>query len=80
MTCQSGLIIKGEHFPCDWPTDESGKHDGWGHTNKQAEAVWSDDRQLAESMARGLADSHAGRVRDLGDFTQYADTAGDPAK
>lgn len=36
--------------------------------------------KLQQSLQRGLADSHAGRVRDLGDFTQYADTAGDPAK
>jgi hypothetical protein len=34
--------------------------------------VWENE-QLRASLARGLADSAAGRVRDAGDFTQYAD-------
>jgi hypothetical protein len=33
--------------------------------------VWENE-QLRASLARGLADSAAGRVKDLGDFTQYA--------
>lgn len=40
--CKGALNIKGEHFPCDWqPTDADGTHKGWGHTNKDAEAVWT---------------------------------------
>ena len=38
--------------------------------------VWENE-QLRASLARGLADSAAGRVVDLGDFTQYADDADD---
>lgn len=34
--------------------------------------VWENE-QLRASLARGLADSAAGRVHDAGDFTQYAD-------
>lgn len=34
--------------------------------------VWENER-LRASLARGLADSAAGRVKDLGDFTQYVD-------
>lgn len=36
QTCTGGLTIKGEHFPCDMVAP----HDGWGHSNKDAEAVW----------------------------------------
>ena len=38
--------------------------------------IW-EDAQLRASLARGLADSAAGRVQDLGDFTQYADDNND---
>lgn len=38
--CKAALNIKGEHFPCDWPTDDNGRHDGWGHSNKEAQAIW----------------------------------------
>jgi len=36
--------------------------------------VWEDE-QLRASLAHGLADSAAGRVKDLGSFAQYADGA-----
>jgi len=39
-SCTAAVVLAGEHFPCDWPTDERGKHDGWDHTNKAAQAVW----------------------------------------
>lgn len=42
--CNSALNIKGEAFRCDWPTDANGKHDGWAHTNKEAQAVWGEGR------------------------------------
>ncbi len=38
--CTAALNIKGEHFPCDWPTDENGKHRGWAHSNRAVEALW----------------------------------------
>jgi hypothetical protein len=40
--CKAAVTIKGEHFPCDWPTSDDGTHKGWAHGNKEAEAVWSD--------------------------------------
>lgn len=43
-TCKAALMIRGEHFPCDWQyTSPDGTHKGWGHTNKRAEAIWSND-------------------------------------
>lgn len=41
--CPAALNIKGEHFPCDWPTDDSGQHSGWAHANRDAEAIWTED-------------------------------------
>lgn len=38
--CGEVLMLAGECFPCDWPTDENGRHDGWAHTSGPAEAVW----------------------------------------
>jgi hypothetical protein len=43
MSCPAMLTIRGEVFPCDWPSDEDGRHDGWGHTSRAAEAVWCGD-------------------------------------
>lgn len=34
--CPGALNIKGEHFQCDIVAP----HDGWPHSNKQAQAVW----------------------------------------
>lgn len=34
--CQAILNIKGEHFQCDLPVP----HDGWGHGNREAGAIW----------------------------------------
>ena len=42
-TCPAVLNIKGEHFACDWPTNEDGKHPGFAHANAPAEAIWTDD-------------------------------------
>lgn len=40
-SCPAALNIRGEHFPCDWPTDTNGQHTGWAHANTAAEAIWS---------------------------------------
>jgi hypothetical protein len=42
VSCPAALNLAGEHFPCDWPTDENGLHEGWAHTNQEAKAVWGD--------------------------------------
>lgn len=44
--CPAALNIKGEHFPCDWPVGENGRHDGWAHANSAAEAIWIDDPKV----------------------------------
>ena len=49
-TCKAALNIAGEHYPCDWPTDANGRHDGWAHTNKAAEAIWASDRDPVPGM------------------------------
>lgn len=44
--CPAALNIKGEHFPCqqmDQMTEGSVGHDGWAHSNRDAEAIWIDD-------------------------------------
>lgn len=41
--CPGALIIKGEHFPCqqmDQMVEGSENHDGWAHSNRDAEAIW----------------------------------------
>lgn len=43
-TCPAALNIQGEHFDCDWPTDANGRHDGWAHASRAAQAIWIDDR------------------------------------
>jgi hypothetical protein len=40
---------------------------------ESAPAAHPDKAAFDAAMARGLADSAAGRVKDLGDFTQYVD-------
>lgn len=35
--CRGHLNIKGEAFACDL----TAPHDGWAHSNRRAEAVWS---------------------------------------
>jgi len=36
--CPSALIIKGEHFRCDF----NGSHEGVAHSNRAAESVWGE--------------------------------------
>lgn len=44
--CPSALNIKGEHFPCqqmEHMAPGSTSHDGWAHSNRDAEAIWTND-------------------------------------
>jgi hypothetical protein len=43
MKCPAVLMIEGEAFPCDWPIDTDGRHDGWAHSSKPASAIWCGD-------------------------------------
>jgi hypothetical protein len=38
--CSAALTLAGEHFACDWPTDETGNHVGWAHASRAANAIW----------------------------------------
>lgn len=41
--CPAGLTIMGEFFPCqqmEQMLPGSTNHDGWAHSNKDAEAIW----------------------------------------
>lgn len=37
MQCTAVLNVSGEHFNCDMDAP----HDGWGHANKAAQAIWT---------------------------------------
>ena len=41
--CSAVLMLAGRHFRCDLATDAHGRHDGWRHSSKAAEAIWCDD-------------------------------------
>lgn len=45
--CKAALMIAGQHYPCQTPAP----HDGWAHTNVDAEAVWASDRDPLPGMA-----------------------------
>lgn len=44
--CPAALNIAGEHFPCqqmDHMAEGSEGHDGWAHSNREAQAIWCSD-------------------------------------
>lgn len=49
--CPAKLSINGEHFPCDWPTNANGKHEGWAHASKAAQAIWCGNEGAAAAQA-----------------------------
>ena len=64
--CRGALNIRGEHFGCDWPTDEAGHHYGWAHANMLAQAIWATDPshvRISPDTAPELLTS----LRQLGD-------------
>jgi hypothetical protein len=51
VACPSVLMIGGAAFPCDRPTDANGKHKGWAHANKAAQAIWGKSKvQVEETL------------------------------
>lgn len=42
VVCSGVLMVAGESYRCDWPTDANGEHKGWAHSNKEAKALWAD--------------------------------------
>lgn len=56
-SCASTLNIKGEHFPCDGEP----AHPGLAHSNRDAEAIWSNDVPLHRcNEADGCTDDDCG--------------------
>ena len=51
VNCASGLVIKGESFPCDM----GAPHDGWAHSSMAAEAIWGEGNARAEIERYRLA-------------------------
>lgn len=44
--CPAALNIAGKHYPCDWMEQmEPGSkdHQGWAHSNREAQAIWTSD-------------------------------------
>jgi hypothetical protein len=42
--CPAALNIMGQHFPCrqmEQMVEGSTSHEGWAHSNPDAEAIWS---------------------------------------
>lgn len=42
-TCPAALNIAGEHYPCqqmEQMAPGSLSHDGWAHSNRDAQAIW----------------------------------------
>lgn len=51
--CKAALNIKGEHFPCQtmrYMAPGSTSHDGWAHSNRDADAVWVSHRDPIPGM------------------------------
>lgn len=71
--CPGALNLRGEHFPCDWPTDPRGRHDGWGHTNKDAQALWRDDRWSADDAVLPIAGMSGDQFADDDPIAQVID-------
>lgn len=70
MDCKANLNLQGGSYPCDWPSDEDGRHDGWAHTNKEIQAVWVSPTDFVPGMAgevlvRGSEDIDQEAVRQL---------------
>lgn len=59
--CRSVLMIGGADFPCDWPTDDRGKHPGWAHANKNCQAIWGKGNKPNTTLYDGQARERAER-------------------
>ena len=56
--CVAVANIKGEHVPCDWPTDEHGRHDGWAHSNREHQIIWCGDEGPSDRTSNEAWDAH----------------------
>ena len=51
--CPAALNIAGEHYPCqqmEQMAPGSENHDGWAHSNRDADAIWASDRDPVPGM------------------------------
>lgn len=74
-TCAAALNLAGEHFPCqtmDQMADGSENHDGWAHSNRDAEALWcSDVDPLPEMRDRVGLTTPASRCCDAKTYDEH---------
>ena len=52
-TCPAALDIAGKHYPCqqmEQMAPGSENHDGWAHSNRDAQAIWASDRDPIPGM------------------------------
>lgn len=49
--CPAALNKAGRHFDCDWQGHVP--HDGWQHSNSEAQALWTDDRYQFPAASLG---------------------------
>lgn len=41
--CDSVLMIAGADYRCEMQLSTNGRHEGWGHANQAAQAIWKTD-------------------------------------
>lgn len=46
--CEARLSVRGEDFRCDLALD----HNGWAHSNKAVEAIWTPAEELPAEVTR----------------------------
>lgn len=53
--CRASLNIAGQHYRCTQMThmaEGSENHDGWGHSNEDADAIWVSDLDPVPGVTR----------------------------
>lgn len=50
--CHGVLIIKGEAYACDLAIE----HNGWAHSNKEAEAIWLGTNNVESHLPKDTGD------------------------
>jgi predicted HAD superfamily Cof-like phosphohydrolase len=69
--CRAHISIEGADFSCDWPADANGEHAGWAHANKEAQALWSEDREMPLSQ-QGTRHESTNLLDGTAEFMRHA--------
>lgn len=65
--CRGVLTIRGEHFWCDLVAP----HDGWGHMNKAAEAIWDGPQRMPQAGVLVIPDELTEGLPPAVDLDQF---------